>query len=178
MKALIHQITLWDVALLGRVFGIGSHAGFVNTIRAVTRSADGYLYPLLPALFFILELPWASDFLIAAFVAFAIELPAYRILKNGIRRPRPFEAIAHLEYRIAPPDQFSFPSGHTAAAFVLATLLSNFIPVLMPLLVLWAIGVAFSRVFLGVHYPTDTLAGATLGIGCAAIGLSLTSWLP
>lgn len=171
MKLIIYQITVWDLLLLNRIFGLETSPRFATLIKLLTRSADGHLYPFVAALLLLGGTPWATDFLVSALIAFSIELPAYRFLKNRIRRPRPFETVPGLIKRIIPPDQFSFPSGHTAAAFVFATLLSHFEPIVMPFVLLWAGGVAFSRVYLGVHYPTDTLAGAVAGIVCASIGL-------
>ncbi|MEC8880451.1 MAG: phosphatase PAP2 family protein [Pseudomonadota bacterium] len=71
---------------------------------------------------------------------------------------------------IKPAGRFSFPSGHTAAAFVMATLLGIFYPVVATLALAFALLVGLSRVLLGVHYPSDIAAGALLGTSCAMIG--------
>ncbi|WP_239649565.1 phosphatase PAP2 family protein [Methylocucumis oryzae] len=100
-----------------------------------------------------------------------MERPLYFILKNGFRRNRPEAALKDFRSVITPADQFSFPSGHTSAAFMMATLVGYFIPSLMIPLYCWAALIAFSRVVLGVHFPTDTLMGVVLGVGTAAISL-------
>jgi undecaprenyl-diphosphatase len=115
----------------------------------------------------------AWSFFLAGLVAFAIELPLYKALKNGIKRHRPCEVLSRVSGRVSPSDQFSFPSGHTAAAFVMATLLSYFFPLMSMPLFTWAILVGFSRIYLGVHYPTDILAGMVIGLLCALSGLAI-----
>jgi undecaprenyl-diphosphatase len=89
-------------------------------------------------------------------------------LKNGLRRRRPQDSFDNFQSLVVAADKFSFPSGHTAAAFLLATSLSlvyggAFIGVFA-----WATAVAVSRVALGVHYPGDTLAGAVMGVAVAS----------
>jgi undecaprenyl-diphosphatase len=70
---------------------------------------------------------------------------------------------------VHPADEFSFPSGHTAAAFVMVSILGSFYPVLLLPLVILASFIGISRVYLGVHYPSDVLAGAILGIVCGGV---------
>jgi undecaprenyl-diphosphatase len=72
-----------------------------------------------------------------------------------------------------PSDQFSFPSGHTAAAFAMATLVSFHFPILTLPVIIWALLVGFSRIYLGVHYPTDILAGIVIGVTSGFGGVML-----
>ena len=95
----------------------------------------------------------------------------YKHSKNQIKRDRPFEVVSGVHQRISPSDQFSFPSGHTAAAFVIATLIRHFFPSLLVPVYLWAFLMGVSRIYLGVHYPTDILAGLVIGIFSAFAGI-------
>ena len=91
-------------------------------------------------------------------------------LKYGINRDRPFVTYPFIQKQIEAGSP-SFPSGHTSAAFSVATSLSLCFPkwyVIAPSF-LWAAGVGYSRMHLGVHYPSDVLAGAI--IGSASVGL-------
>nr|WP_241970355.1 phosphatase PAP2 family protein [Idiomarina seosinensis] len=95
-------------------------------------------------------------------VTFAVERPTYWLLKNSFRRDRPANC-APIPLLIA-HDKFSFPSGHTCAAFVFATVTSSYFPTLATPLFLWAAMIGVSRIVVGVHYPTDIMAGMGLGL--------------
>ncbi|MBS1745024.1 MAG: phosphatase PAP2 family protein [Bacteroidetes bacterium] len=99
-------------------------------------------------------------------------------LKNIVQRPRPFES----DTTLIPAEMvtgYSFPSGHTSEAFSTATALTIAYPkwyVIVPAY-LWAAGVGYSRLYLGVHYPTDVIAGALLGAGSAWITYKVNKWI-
>jgi membrane-associated phospholipid phosphatase len=103
---------------------------------------------------------------VAASVAVTVIIA--NIAKYSINRPRPFEIYPFIEKESAGGSP-SFPSGHTSEAFALATSVSLTYPkwyVVAPSF-LWAGAVGYSRMDLGVHYPSDVLAGAVIGAGCA-----------
>ena len=94
------------------------------------------------------------------------------ILKNVIARPRPQETISKLCILIRRPRDFSFPSGHTSSSFAAAVILLQTTPLWLGLLsLIIAVLIAFSRLYLGVHFPSDVVCGAVLGIifGAAAL---------
>lgn len=100
-------------------------------------------------------------------------------LKYGFDRRRPYVKYPDRIHPIEVEDSPSFPSGHTAAAFSLATSLSITYPkwyVIAPSAI-WACGVGFARINQGVHYPTDVLAGAAIGVGCAFANVCVNRWL-
>lgn len=92
------------------------------------------------------------------------------LLKNLVGRIRPYEVIAGLQPLIAKPIDASFPSGHTSSAFSVAWVLVRNVPRQygIPLVVLAAL-MGISRLYVGVHYPTDVLVGMISGIGIACL---------
>ena len=137
--------------------------------RVISRTADGYLFPITALLMLALSL--YDQFMLLA-TALIIERIAYFVLKKHCRRNRPPQAIPGFQSIIEPSDQFSFPSGHTSAAFLLAGLLSHLYPGVSLILYPWAVLVGCSRVMLGVHFPTDTVAGALLGLSISILTLN------
>lgn len=106
------------------------------------------------------------------------------VLKYLINRPRPFVSASTVE-QLASAGSPSFPSGHTACAFVVAASLCFLFQErqLRFLVCLWAATVAYSRLVLGVHYPTDVLGSVLIGTLCAFAGQrvfakSRVSYLP
>ena len=97
------------------------------------------------------------------------------ILKNLIARVRPYDVNTAVQLLVAKPKDFSFPSGHTAASFasVTALYLAGEKKLWKIALVL-AVLIAFSRLYLYVHYPTDVLGGIITGAIAGYIGYKLT----
>jgi undecaprenyl-diphosphatase len=85
-------------------------------------------------------------------------------LKHAFERPRPPVDRPEPEPLLEAPTTYSFPSGHATVSFACATVLALAVPRLAPWLYVLAALVAFSRVYVGVHYPGDVVAGAVLGV--------------
>ncbi len=100
-------------------------------------------------------------------------------MKYAFDRERPYNRYPDRVHPFSLEDSPSFPSAHTAAAFSLATSLSIKYPkwyVIAPSAV-WACSVGFSRINEGVHYPSDVIAGAVIGTGCAFVNVYVNRWL-
>ncbi|AMF93456.1 phosphatase PAP2 family protein [Vibrio fluvialis] len=145
--------------------------------KAVSHTGDGHLYALFGALAWWLDGQHGQYFLLAGLLAFAIELPIYWGLKNSFQRRRPQELSPLLTAFITPSDRYSLPSGHTAAAFVMATLIGQFYPEIYGLALMWAVLIGSARILLGVHFLTDVIIGAMLGTGCATLSLTLLEYM-
>ena len=97
----------------------------------------------------------------------------YKWLKDTTLRPRPYQAFSAIRVAMAPLDRFSFPSGHTLHAASFTLIACHYYPALIPFLVPFSLLVAASRLVLGLHYPSDVLAGAFIGGMVAALSLGL-----
>ncbi|WP_317928822.1 phosphatase PAP2 family protein [Halioxenophilus sp. WMMB6] len=146
-----------------------NHEILVEVSRWVSKTADGPLYVVCGI---VLALNNYYAVIPAFLAAFVLERTLYTLIKKFFKRNRPPEAIPNYQSAIIPSDQFSFPSGHTSAAFMMTIILSGLFPQLFWALLPWAASVGASRVMLGVHFPTDTLAGATLGLSCGLFTLN------
>ena len=100
-------------------------------------------------------------------------------VKTIVNRPRPFEKYAFIIKRDSESGGKSFPSGHTSAAFCTATSVALRYPkwyIITPAY-LFAGSVAWARMYQGVHYPSDVLAGAIVGAGSAWLGWKIQKWM-
>ena len=138
---------------------------------AATRMGDGWLWYGLGAMLLIFGGPSRYAALASAGGAALTGVLVFKVLKSLSQRPRPCQLEPHCWSKVLPPDKFSFPSGHTMTAFSIALVVSYFYPSLEAPLFFLAISIAVSRIVLGMHFLSDVLAGAVLGValGCASI---------
>lgn len=147
----------------------------LRTFRIASRLGDGVVwYTLIAglALFFGDEGRRAA---LQCVFAGVTGLLLYRVIKGVLVRERPFITHSSIICAGHPLDRFSFPSGHTLHAVTFTLIACSAAPILALLLVPLSILVAMSRVVLGLHYPSDVLAGGAIGAGLAFATLS---WLP
>jgi undecaprenyl-diphosphatase len=167
---LLYSIHKYDVFMFTWLINARIYSALTKSSRYLSKTGDGQLYVLIAGYLYWFE-GQEGHYLKAILLAFLIERPLYFALKNSLKRNRPEAALKNFHSIITPSDQFSFPSGHTSAAFLMATLLGYFYPMLIIPLYCWALMVGFSRVVLGVHFPTDILFGSILGISTALFSL-------
>ena len=128
-----------------------------------TRGGDGWLWYGMAAVILLFGGPLRFRAVSAAALAAASGIALFLNLKKATGRKRPCTFEPHCWATLLPPDQFSFPSGHTITAFAVALSLSAFYPTLAAGLMFCALSIAASRILLGMHFLSDVLAGAAIG---------------
>lgn len=169
---LMQTIRAYDISLFLWVNQRKSQRILVRCARMISMSGDGYLYVALAIGLSMSSQLEDALFLYSLVFGFLIERTFYFAIKNVCRRERPPTALKIPSF-IIPADRFSFPSGHTSAAFFVATLVGFFYPICDLIMIPWAILIGMSRVILGVHFPTDTLIGAIMGNLLALLSLEI-----
>jgi len=143
----------------------------VLVLMAVSWLGDGYIWYA-----FVLGLPFAGgpmkwQCLLHMTLLGAVNLQVYWFIKRRIARPRPFVTCPGIRACARSLDEFSFPSGHAMHAVAYSLVLTAYYPSLAAPLWTFTALIAVSRVVLGLHYPSDVVIGAALGLFMAELSL-------
>lgn len=138
---------------------------FQRWMLLATRAGDGWLWYGLGISVLAFGGPQRYAAVCAAGGAILTGILLFSVLKQVSKRRRPCAIERHCWSNLLPPDQFSFPSGHSITAFACVVPMSLFYPDLGPPLYFAAASIAASRILLGMHFLSDVLVGCLIGAG-------------
>lgn len=169
----LQRINQYDVALCVFCNRQSRNLFIRRFFRLISRLGDGvFWYTLMCILLVIFQeaaLPAVLHMLLVALVGTV----SYKLIKGKTLRPRPFNVYPAIICTGKTLDQFSFPSGHTLHAVSFSLIAVYYFPALIWLVLPFSLLVAVSRPVLGLHYPSDVLAGAALGAVIAIASIQL-----
>jgi len=142
-----------------------------------TRLGDGWLWYGLGLAMLLFGGEERFQAFAASGTAALASILLFHELKRVSKRRRPCHIERHCWATLTPPDQFSFPSGHSMTAYAIAIAAGHFYPWALGALLFVAASIAISRIMLGMHFLTDVMVGALLGTGLGYIALVLFAWL-
>lgn len=131
--------------------------------RVVSRLGDGVFWYGLMIAILIIKGSESTLPVLHMSLAGLVGTLLYKWLKGKTLRPRPYEVHQDIWLTGTPLDKFSFPSGHTLHAVVFSVVAITYYPELSIIVIPFTAMVGLSRVVLGLHYPSDVLAGALIG---------------
>ncbi|OOG24053.1 phosphatase PAP2 family protein [Thioalkalivibrio denitrificans] len=161
--------------LLCRLLNHANRREYVGRFFAlISRLGDGVLWYALMLILPLLH--GISGLLVSVHMGLTglVCLIVYKWLKATTSRPRPFMVSESIVRRTPPLDEYSFPSGHTLHAVAFSLVLLSHLPEWFWVVIPFSVLVAASRPVLGLHYPSDVLAGAIIGAFIAGCSISLT----
>jgi undecaprenyl-diphosphatase len=159
----ISQLYRIDAALCLRCNRSSRHRSVRLTFRLISRLGNGVFWYALMGALLLADGVAAAPTITRMAVAGMVGVLLYKWIKKHTLRPRPYQVVPHVEAAATPLDQFSFPSGHTLHAASFSLIAAAHYPALAPLVFGFAALVAMSRPILGLHYPSDVIAGAAIG---------------
>ncbi len=174
LSAMLARIDAAEYGMCRSLNRGASHGGLRMTFRVASRLGDGVVWYAMLALLPLLYGPGAIRPVVVMLITGVLGVVLYKALKHVFVRERPFITHSSISLAAAPLDRYSFPSGHTLHAVSFTWQAVSHFPELAWVLVPLASLIAASRVVLGLHYPTDVLAGAGIGFALAALGLAVT----
>ncbi|MGL4367266.1 MAG: phosphatase PAP2 family protein [Brevinemataceae bacterium] len=142
----------------------------VRTAIFFTKLGNGQIWVLFAANIFLFNVPIG----IAFFTSILIQLYIQTILKTLIKRTRPYLIYNDIKQLYNPPDPYSFPSGHTCAAFTMVFVSKAILSSIWIVFLIIGMSIGLSRIYLAVHYPSDVFGGIIVAYAAAKLGIYIT----
>ena len=172
-SSVLARLSRFDASLCVKLNRFSCKTGVRRFFSTVSRLGDGMFWYALMGMLLITQLGAAIKPVAHMIAIGLVGLATYKWLKRKTLRPRPCDLHPAILRGTDPLDQFSFPSGHTLHAVCFSTVAIGYFPWLAPFLLPFVLLVGLSRMVLGLHYPSDVLAGAAIGYGLAAFSFLL-----
>jgi len=171
MNSLIANLSAAEYSLMRKVNRWRAPRWVRWWMLASSKCGDGWFWAFCGVIVLASHDPEKYAAFLAAGLAAAAGVVLFMTLKKVVGRKRPCQLEPHCWATLLPPDQFSFPSGHSITAFAVAVPLSYYFPSAAPVLLTLAVSVALSRIILGMHFLTDVIAGSFLGSGLGILAM-------
>ncbi len=168
----LQRIQTWDETWCLRFNRVSTRSSVRKAFRLISRLGDGVFWYVLMLWLLVRYQAAAVQPVLHMIAAGLVCTVLYKWLKRKTHRPRPFDTHQAICCGSAPLDQFSFPSGHTLHAVAFSVVALAYYPALAWLLFPFTALVAVSRLVLGLHYPSDVLAGVLIGATISGLSLS------
>lgn len=174
---MLERIQAWDNRMLSKL--AKRHTNKLNKIMVfVTKTGNnGYVwFALTIPLLIIYRFRLVGYTTVLAMIISA--LSGEVTIKHIVGRVRPCNRDFGKDLLIKHPAHYSFPSGHTSSSFAVTMVMFFMMPILFVPVLVYACLMAFSRIYLLVHYPTDVIAGMVLGVICGTVAVSVSPFIP
>lgn len=167
MKNLINKIDVFGDKIIGFIYNKNK---FIDKLMiAVTLSGELGIIWIIISFFLFSRTKYTKEAIMVLLAIALASILGEGIIKHIVKRKRPFIKNSIIKLMIPQPGTYSFPSGHTASSFAAATVFIRTDMRLTYLIVVIAILISFSRLYLRVHYLSDVIGGIVLGIFSGAI---------
>ena len=164
LEQLFEKLNATEIRFVHWAFNSSSKPHIRNSLVFINHLGNGWLYLFIAILLLYTQGHSAWPLLITACVAVFLVHCIYPLIKNRLCRLRPCDYDPSLDINVKVLDAYSCPSGHIMTATAVGIPILFMLPQLLPIIIIGYLLIAWARISLGHHYPTDLLAGALLGI--------------
>ncbi len=171
MAEVIDLLDKLEIGVCLRINRVGRRRRVKRLFAVISRLGDGAFWVSMGVSLLMIQGAAGLPAIVQVGLTSVVGTIVYKALKHRLVRERPYIAHQDIACGTPPLDRYSFPSGHTLHAVMFTVMFGYFEPLLLVLVLPFALLVAASRVILGLHYPSDVVVGALIGAALAAASL-------